>query len=149
MAYTPEQIAHVAESLYFRYAGEILGCLSEEENLKIVRNINSFEGLPLYWIKAWKRDGRRRYLGQWIGRENVRRYKELVNAFEEDRALEELHNPRRERVIFMELSAEKVWKELQQRNAQFMEAEGREWTKKKGVSVLKEVKERRQKLRKL
>ena len=47
MAYTPEQIAHAAESLYFRYTGEILGCLSEEENLKILRNINSLEELSL------------------------------------------------------------------------------------------------------
>ena len=39
MAYTSEQIAHVAESLYFRYAGEILCCLSVEENLQILRNI--------------------------------------------------------------------------------------------------------------
>ena len=125
MTYTPEQVAHVAESLYFRYAGEILGCLSEEENMQILRNTNFLEGLPLYWIEAWERDGRRSCLGQWIGREKPRRYKELVNAYGEDKALEELDNERRERVISTELSAEKVWEELQQRNMQFMEAEER------------------------
>ena len=103
MAYTPEQIAHVAE---------ILGCLSEDENMHILRNINSLEGLPLSWIEAWERDGRRSYLGQWIGRENARRCKDLVNAYREDKALEELDNARRERVISTELSAEKVWEEL-------------------------------------
>ena len=64
-------------------------------------------------------------MGQWIGRENARRYKELVNAYGDDKALEELDNERRQCVISMELSAEKVWEELQQRNAQFMEAEER------------------------
>ena len=125
MSYTPEQIAHVAESLYFRYAGEILGCLSEEENLQFLRNINSFEGLPLSWIEAWERDGRRSYLGQWIGRESARRYKELVNAYGVDKALEELDNEKRECMISTELSADKVLEELQQRNVQFMEAEER------------------------
>ena len=125
MAYTPEPIANVAESLYFRYAGEKLGCLSVEENLQILRNINFLEGLPLSLIEAWKRDGRRSYFGQLIGRENARRYEELVNAYGEDKTLEELDNERRERMISTELSAEKVWEELQQRNAQFMEAEER------------------------
>ena len=58
MADTPEQIAHVAESLYFRYAGEIVGCLSEEENMNILHNINTLEGIPMSWIEAWEMDGR-------------------------------------------------------------------------------------------
>ena len=51
----------------------------------------------------------------------------------------------------MELIAEKVWGELQQRNSQFMEAEQRLRAKenKKDVWVLNGVKGRRQKLGKL
>ena len=64
MAYTPEQIAHVAESFVFRYTGEILGCLSAEENLQILHNINTLEGIPMSWIEAWEMDGRRGFWGQ-------------------------------------------------------------------------------------
>ena len=60
-----------------------------------------------------------------MDRENARRYEELLNAYAEDKALEELDNERRERVMFTELSAEKMREELQQWNAQFMEAEER------------------------
>ena len=63
-AYAPEQIAHVAETLYFRYAGEILSCLSEEENLQIFHNI--LDGIPMSWIEAWEMGGRREFWGQWI-----------------------------------------------------------------------------------
>ena len=83
MDYTAEQIADMAESLYFRYAGEFLGFLFKEKFFEILPNINTLEGIPMSWIEAWEMDGRRGFLGKWIERQNARRFEELSVALEQ------------------------------------------------------------------
>ena len=62
MAYTPEQITRVAESMYFRYAGEFFGFSFEEEHFQILHNINTLDRIQMGWVEAWEMDGRR---GLW------------------------------------------------------------------------------------
>ena len=54
MAYTPEQITHVAESTYFCYAGEFFEFSFEEEYFQILHNINTLDKIRMGWVEAWK-----------------------------------------------------------------------------------------------
>ena len=54
MAYTPEQITRVAESMYFRYAGEFCCFSFEEEHFQILQNINTLDKIQMGWVEAWK-----------------------------------------------------------------------------------------------
>ena len=60
------------------------------------------------WAVAWKLDGDR---GMWcldIESENEERYWELADIYEEDRALEEMNEERRFRVVREEFTEEKL-----------------------------------------
>ena len=81
--------------------------------------------IPMSWIEAWEINGRRGFWEQWIERQNARRYKGLMIAYGKDKELEELEGERRDLVVSTELSEEKSWEALEQRNAQFMKAEER------------------------
>ena len=49
----------MVESLYFSNAAESLGFLLEEENLHILQNTNTLEGIPNGWKEALEIDDRR------------------------------------------------------------------------------------------
>ena len=62
MAYTPEQITHVAESMYFDMLTNFVGFSVEEEYFQILHNINTLDKIQMDWVEAWEMDGRR---GLW------------------------------------------------------------------------------------
>ena len=62
MAYTPEQITHVAESMYFDTLANLFGFSFEEEYFQILHNVNTLDRIQMGWIEAREMDGRR---GLW------------------------------------------------------------------------------------
>ena len=91
-----------------------------------MHNINTLEGIPMSYIEAWEMVGRRGFCwGQWIERQNTRRYKELMSVNRKDKALEELDRERRDLVVSTELIEAETWEALEQRDAQFVKVEER------------------------
>ena len=62
MAYTPEQITRVAESMYFDTLANFFGFSFEKEHFQILHNINTRDRIQMGWVEAWEMDGRR---GLW------------------------------------------------------------------------------------
>ena len=62
MAYTPEQITHVAESMYFDTPANFFGFSFEEEYFQILHNINTLDRIQMGWVEAWEMNGKR---GLW------------------------------------------------------------------------------------
>ena len=48
---TPEQVARVAESLYWKYAYDSF----EAGNLANLGNINTLGSIPMNWVVAWEK----------------------------------------------------------------------------------------------
>ena len=62
MAYTPEQITHVAESMYFDTLTIFFGFSFEEKHFQILLNINTLDRIQMGLVEAREMDGRR---GLW------------------------------------------------------------------------------------
>ena len=73
MDYTPEQITHVVESMYFDTLAIFFGFSFEEEYFQIVHNINTLDRIQMCWVEAWEMDGRRGLWGKCIDRKMARR----------------------------------------------------------------------------
>ena len=54
MAYTPEQITHVAESMYFDTLANFFAFSFEEEHFQILLNIKTLDRIQMGWVEAWK-----------------------------------------------------------------------------------------------
>ena len=54
MAYPPEQITRVVESMYFDTLVKFFGFSFEEEHFQIVHNINTLDRIQMVWVEAWK-----------------------------------------------------------------------------------------------
>ena len=62
MAYTPEQITHVAEIMYFDMLTNFFGFSFEEEYFQILHNISTLNRIQMGRIEAREMDGGR---GLW------------------------------------------------------------------------------------
>ena len=73
MAYTPEQITHVAESMYFDMLTNFFGFSFEEEYFQILHNINTLDRIQMGLVEAWEMNGRRGLWKKCIDRKKARR----------------------------------------------------------------------------